>query len=152
GVEVDLERLAASIAAEGSGGAPRVLVGHLAHLLPVGGAVVLRCHPIELARRLGGRRPPLSEFEREENVACEATEIVLAEVREFVAGPVLEIDATRRSPSAIAAEIARWLRRPRSRSARDVAWLRDPRVPALLLAAPSYRARWSRKGTAPGPD
>ncbi|MGB6442765.1 MAG: AAA family ATPase, partial [Thermoplasmata archaeon] len=52
GVEVDLPRLRRELAKPGGLRGIDVVVGHLAHLLPVRDVVVLRCHPIELEQRL----------------------------------------------------------------------------------------------------
>ena len=108
-----------------------VVVGHLAHLLPVQDVVVLRCHPEVLLRRLRHARRG-SPRDRRENYVAEALDLVLAEAL----GPgrrVWEVDTTNRSPAAVARAVRRLLReRPPSRYG-GVDWLADPRVTAHLL-------------------
>ncbi|HYA70724.1 MAG TPA: AAA family ATPase [Thermoplasmata archaeon] len=112
---------------------PRVelVVGHLAHLLPLRDVIVLRCHPEVLAARLvrSGRG---SARDRHENYVAEALDVVLAEaVRP--GRRVWELDTTDRSPAAVAREVGRLLRlRPPSSYGR-VDWLADRRVTAHLL-------------------
>lgn len=133
GVEVDLARLRRALSRRPEP-TPTVLVGHLAHLLPVDGAIVLRCHPLELARRLARARRG-SASDRRENVGAEALDLVLTEARARRL-PVWEVDTTARSPSAVARDVARLLdRRPRPRPAR-VDWLADRRVTDFLLRGP----------------
>ena len=71
-----------------------VLVGHLAHLLDVDLTIVLRCHPEVLAKRLEGRKWPLSKIR--ENALAEALDIILAEAVDSDA-PVFEINTTEMS-------------------------------------------------------
>ena len=108
-----------------------LVVGHLAHLLPVRDVVVLRCHPdvllgrLERARR--GSRP-----DRQENYVAEALDLVLAEAVQ-PGRRVWEVDTTDRSPPAVARIVRRLLRvRPPSRYG-TVDWLADPRVTEHLL-------------------
>jgi adenylate kinase len=60
--------------------APLVLEGHLAHFLTVDGAVVLRCPPPLLARRL--RRRGWAERKVRENVCAEAVGVIATEAVE----------------------------------------------------------------------
>jgi adenylate kinase len=132
GVVVDLAALRARLRAEPP--EQDLVVGHLAHLLPCRAAVVLRCHPRELGRRLARVRRG-TKAERAANVVAEAIDTVLSEA--VGAGvPVLEVDTTGRSARAVAREVGRWLATGgRSRYGR-VDWLGDPRVTAHLLDRP----------------
>ncbi len=110
-------------------------VGHLAHLLPVRDAVVLRCHPQELARRLarsGAHRPA----DIRENLLAEATDVILVEALRF-GRRVWEIDTTGRTPSDIASAVAARIRRRGPPSYGRIDWLADPWVTEHLL-------EWSR--------
>ncbi|HTS33994.1 MAG TPA: AAA family ATPase [Thermoplasmata archaeon] len=110
-----------------------VYVGHLAHLLPVRDVVVLRCHPLELDRRLRRARRGRAR-EREANVGSEAIDLVLREA----IGPgrrVWEVDTTGRSPRQVASEVRRRLRRRGPSSYGHVRWLADPTVTDYLLDA-----------------
>jgi adenylate kinase len=129
-VRVDLSHLRRTLA-RGSPRPPAVLVGHLAHLLPVDGVIVLRCHPLILRERLAAAARGTAT-ERQENFVAEAIDLVAREARERRL-PVWEIDTSRRSPRSVAREVERILRhRDRVRS-RTVDWLADPRVTAHLL-------------------
>ena len=131
GVEVDLARLRRALARGPSGATPQVIVGHLAHLLPVREAIVLRCHPLELARRLArARRGRRSD--RAANVVSEAVDLVLIEADERGL-PVFEVDTTGRSVAAVARDVDRRLRRGGSPRQGTVDWLADRRVTAHLL-------------------
>ncbi|MGI0071424.1 MAG: AAA family ATPase [Thermoplasmata archaeon] len=134
GVEVDVPALRRRLRRAGALRRVDLVVGHLAHLLPIRDAVVLRCHPAELERRLRAARRG-SAAERRGNVIAEATDVVLFEA----AGPgrrVWEIDTTGRSVAAVAREVRRRLRvRGRSKYGR-VDWLADARVTAHLLDRP----------------
>lgn len=108
-----------------------VVVGHLAHLLPVRQAIVLRCHPLELGRRLSrARRGTVRD--RQANVVCEATDVVAAEARASHV-PVYEIDTTGRSPRSVAREVGRRLGGKGPRRGTAVDWLADPTVTEQLL-------------------
>jgi len=129
-VRVDLRGLRRSLATAPAPG-PLVLVGHLAHLLPVEGAIVLRCHPLVLRSRLtaAARGTPL---ERQENFVAEAIDLVAGEARERQL-PVWEIDTTRRTPRSVAREVERILSDRNSVRRRTIDWLADARVTAHLL-------------------
>ncbi len=132
-VEVDLPRLRARLRAS----RPRVdlLVGHLAHLLPVRDVVVLRCHPVDLERRLRRARRG-SARDRRENAVAEATDVVLMEaVRP--GRRVWEIDTTDRTVKDVANEVLRRLRRRGRPQYGSVDWLKDPSVTEHLLDRPS---------------
>jgi len=128
-VTVDLPRLVGCFPAARS--PVQVVVGHLAHLLPLREAIVLRCHPLELERRLRRSRPG-SALERYENVVSEAIDLISAEAR----GPgrtVREIDTTGRPPAEIARAVVEVGSTGTGRAARSVDWLADPEVTDYLL-------------------
>ncbi len=108
-----------------------LLVGHLAHLLPVGGVIVLRCHPRELRRRLARARRG-GPAERAANVVAEAVDAILLEAV-ATGRPVHEIDTTGRSVGAVAREASRWLAGPRRARFGRIDWLSDRSVTAHLL-------------------
>jgi broad-specificity NMP kinase len=108
-----------------------VVVGHLAHFLPLRDVVVLRTDPLELDRRLR-RSPRGGDLERRENVTAEATDLVRWEaVRP--GRRVLQVDTTGKTPSAVAREVARFVRTRRSGKGPRIDWLSDPRVTDYLL-------------------
>ncbi len=130
-VVVDVKALARALGRSGRALPVDVVVGHLAHLLPVREAIVLRCHPLELERRLRRARRGTAA-ERRENFVCEATDVVLGEaVRRGT--PVFEIDTTGRSVAEVAREVARRLERGGRTRRGSVDWLSDPKVTEHLL-------------------
>lgn len=131
GVEVDLERLVRVVRAPAARASFDVLVGHLAHLLPVHDVVVLRCHPVELRRRLARARRG-TRSDRRENATAEALDLVLIEALRL-GRRVWEIDTTRRSVEEVARAVARRYRRRGPSEYGGIDWLRDPRVTAGLL-------------------
>jgi adenylate kinase len=134
GWEVDLARISS---AARQGGALRdidLVVGHLAHLLPIREAVVLRCHPNELLARLRRARRG-SAADRQANYVCEATDVVAIEAR-ALGRRCIEIDTTGRSPAAVARIVARCLEGKRPPRSARVDWLADPRVTEHLLDGP----------------
>ena len=112
-----------------------VVVGHLAHLLPLRDAVVLRCHPVELAGRLRRARRG-SAADRFANFVAEATDGILLEAVRL-GRRVWEVDTSHRRPESVAREVSRRLRRRGPASYGRVDWLRDPRVTEHLLDRPS---------------
>ncbi|HYA10568.1 MAG TPA: AAA family ATPase [Thermoplasmata archaeon] len=133
-VEVDLARLRKALRSRAARDGVDVIVGHLAHLLPVRAAIVLRCHPRELARRLARARRG-SATDRRANFVSEALDLVLAEAAG--AGlPVFEVDTTGRSVGAVAREVGLHLRRGGPPRHGVVDWLADRSVTAHLLDAP----------------
>lgn len=131
GVEVDLSALRRKARAPHAFGSVELVVGHLAHLLPLRDVVVLRCRPDLLARRLARARRGTRE-ERQENVVAEATDLILLEA--VRAGHrVWEVDTTHRSVADVAREVERRIARRGPSDYGRVAWLRDPRVTAQLL-------------------
>ena len=130
-IVVGLPAHARAIRTRRPGTLPPVLVGHLAHLLPIRDVVVLRCHPLELAVRLGRDRRGTAA-ERQENVVAEATDLVLVEALAR-RRRVWEVDTTGRTVADTAREVAGLIaRRPEPRHGR-IDWLSDPRVTAHLL-------------------
>lgn len=79
--EVDVRRLGRALDRElAAARGDVVLEGHLAHHLPVDGAVVLRCPPSVLARRLRRRR--WGDAKVRENVCAEALGVIVTEAVE----------------------------------------------------------------------
>lgn len=76
-----------------------ILEGHVAHLLPVDKIIVLRASPAVLRKRLEARG--WSEQKIEENLEAEALDVILVEALEM-SDSVYEIDATERTPEAVA--------------------------------------------------
>lgn len=133
-VEVDLARLARRLRV--SEGLPpgTIVVGHLAHLLPIRDVVVLRCRPDELARRLHRARRGTTA-DRQENFLAEALDVVGAEAR-GLRRRVWELDTTGSTVTEVAGRVGRIAdRRPPPAAAR-VDWLSDERVSAHLLDPP----------------
>jgi adenylate kinase len=131
GLEVDLERLRRRARRPRAWEGIDLVVGHLAHLLPLRDVIVLRCDPNELARRLRRARRG-SSHDRRENYAAEALDVVLTEAIR-PGRRVWEVDTTGRTPEEVAEVVRRrWHRRGRSSYGR-VDWLADPRVTAHLL-------------------
>jgi adenylate kinase len=107
-----------------------IVVGRLAHLLPVQYVIVLRCAPHELVRRL--RRARRSARDRRANGLSEALDVVLVEaIGRGV--PVRELDTTRLSSDAVARAVARLARRRPAAEYGRVNWLADRRVTEELL-------------------
>lgn len=99
--EVDVTKLAKAVAKiEGD----FILEGHFSHLLSPDVAIVLRCSPKDLERRL--RKKDWSEGKVRENVEAEAVDVVLIEALENVS-VVCEIDTTKKKPVRVARDIDR---------------------------------------------
>jgi len=131
GLEVDLPKLVRKLRSRPSRFHADIVVGHLAHLLPVRDVVVLRCHPVELERRLRSSRHG-DMRSRRENLLSETLNLVTAEA----VGQrrrVFEVDTTGRRPSDVAREVASWLRGPRPSRWGRVDWIADPAVTEQLL-------------------
>jgi adenylate kinase len=107
-----------------------VVVGHLAHFLPVSYIIVLRCHPQELARRL--RRARRNAKDRTANILAETLDIVLVEAL-GTGLPVREVDTTHRSVAAVARLVENVVRRHPAPKYGLVNWLADRRVTEELL-------------------
>lgn len=92
---------------------------HLAHRLDVDRAIVLRCDPGTLKRRLRERGE--SDSKAEENAEAEALDVILSEaVGRLGPEAVYEIDATDLDPDAVAREIEAVLADERDPSAGTV--------------------------------
>jgi adenylate kinase len=131
GWRVDLPRLRRALRDRRKLADIDLVVGHLAHLLPIRDVIVLRCHPEELLRRLRRDRRG-SAHDRAENYVAEATDVVLLEAI-GATRRVWELDTTGRSVENAAAMVARrWRRRGRSAYGKTD-WLADPEVTAHLL-------------------
>ena len=132
GFEVDLSRLWRLMDRPDFSWPAGLLVGHLAHLLPVREVIVLRCHPEDLLRRLRrGRRG--SAKTRYENYVAEAIDLILEEsVRP--GRRVYEIDTTGRTVRDVAREVQRCLARRGPSDYGRVDWLADPSVTEHILA------------------
>jgi adenylate kinase len=110
---------------------PRIVVGHLAHLLPIRDVVILRCHPTVLLERLAGRRDGGS-IDLRENFVSEAMDLILFEARRR-RRRIWEIDTTDRPQEAVAVEVERIFRTRPPPSYGKIDWLSDPEVTAHLL-------------------
>ncbi len=134
-VKIDMTVLARALRRPGALDGIDLVVGHLAHLLPIRDAVILRCHPRELLARLRrARRGSLAD--RQANFVCEATDAIVIEAR-ALGRRVHEIDTTGRTADSVARAVARWLRHPGPTGPGTVDWLSDPHVTAHLLDRPT---------------
>jgi adenylate kinase len=88
GAEIDVEKLSRALEeTEGT----TIVEGHLAHLLPNGICIVLRCHPDVMRERLANRG--YTEEKLRENMEAEAIDLILAEAVELC-DRVFEVDTT----------------------------------------------------------
>jgi adenylate kinase len=132
--EVDLARLSRGFRRRSPPERITLVVGHLAHLLPIQEVVILRCHPLELLERL--RRAHRGRAsDRRENAISEALDQVLIE-SVSLGRTVREIDTTGRSPRSVALEVRQALGRPLVPRTGVVDWLADGRVTDFLLREP----------------
>jgi adenylate kinase len=131
-VTVNLRELSRTLRRRRVRGPPAVLVGHLAHLLPIRDVFILRCHPLELERRL--RRRGTGPRVIEDNMVVEATDFILLEVLRD-RRRAWEIDTTGRRALAVAREIERDLDRRIAPHHGSIRWLEDPRVAERLIRA-----------------
>jgi adenylate kinase len=99
--EVDVAKLAKAVSSLGE---DILLEGHLSHLLKPDLAIVLRCSPKVLERRL--RKKGWSDAKIRENVEAEAVDVVLIEAVENVP-EVCEVDTTEMRPPQVAETIER---------------------------------------------
>ena len=107
--EVDLKGLRRLVGRLHPGKGRLFLEGHYAHLLPVDRAVVLRCAPATLRRRLSRRGYPPSKV-RENSLAEALDEITIEAVGKLGRSRVYEIDTTRSTARTVAAVIRRLVR------------------------------------------
>lgn len=76
-----------------------IIEGHLSHLLTVDMAVILRCNPLELKKRLATKG--WSEGKVSENVQAEILDAVKIEAHQHLTR-VFEIDTSNRTPEEVA--------------------------------------------------
>lgn len=108
--EVRLAALGRALDRELPASGPVFLEGHVAHLLRVDRAVVLRCSPPVLRRRLLARNYPASKVR--ENSLAEALDVITTEaVARLGRRRVVELDTTRRKAASVAGDLARLARR-----------------------------------------
>lgn len=129
-VEVDLAAVRRAFRSFARSSPDGVVVGHLAHFLPVSYIVVLRCNPLELAHRL--RRTRRTPRDRTANALSEALDIVLVEAL-GTGVPVREVDTTERSVAEVARTVEGLVRRRPAARYGQVNWLADRRVTEELL-------------------
>jgi len=134
GVEVDLRLLRLRLTRSKALNGIDLVVGHLAHLLPVRDVIMLRCRPTELERRARHARRG-SPAERRENFVAEATDVILLEAMR-PGRRVWEVDTTGRTVPEVARAVARRLRHRGASDYGSVDWLADRRVTAHLLDPP----------------
>lgn len=79
-----------------------IVEGHLSHLLGVEGVIILRCHPLELKRRLEIRNWP--EKKVQENLEVEALDIILDRALELHKN-IWEVDTTGKTAGEVAEEV-----------------------------------------------
>jgi adenylate kinase len=97
GDEVDIKALSQRLPS--SEGVTSILVGHFSHLLPVDLAIVLRCHPEVLRKRLKAQGWPPGKVQ--DNVEAEAVDFVTIEAVES-GRDVCEVDTTRQNIPQVA--------------------------------------------------
>lgn len=106
---------------------PMLVVGHLAHLLPVDRILLLRCDPSLLERRLRLRGDPPPSIQQ--NIESELTDLILVEAVES-GHPVYERDVSREDPTTTARWILKVLTGREAPSHGAVDWLSgDVRIP-----------------------
>jgi adenylate kinase len=107
--EVDLAGLDRMLDADYPDDGRLFIEGHVSHLLRVGWAIVLRCRPAILRRRLARRGYGVAKVR--ENSLAEALDAITAEsVARLGKGRIFEMDTTRRKAPAVAREIVRLAR------------------------------------------
>lgn len=121
-VEVDLEAASRLVTQRGASLPVLVVMGHLAHFLPVDAVLLLRCRPSVLGARLRQRGDPEADIRA--NMEAEWTDLILFE--SLATGvPVFEHDTTRETPAATARWIRRVLRGAETPRHGIVDWLAD---------------------------
>jgi len=116
---IDVEALDGFITSEYRG-AEVIFDGHLSHLLTVDMAVILRCNPIELQKRLQVKS--WSDQKLLENVQAEVLDVIKIEAYEHL-DRVYELDTTAKRPEEIA-DLFEAIISGRSKGD-NVAWLED---------------------------
>ncbi len=117
---VDVEKLAEEVRKIVRG--VTIVEGHLSHLLKPNVAIVLRCNPIELKRRLESKG--WSEEKVLENVEAELIDVILVEALEEV-GEVYEIDTTNSSPDEVANAVEEILKGRGDRYRPKIDWISE---------------------------
>ncbi len=118
--EVDMECMAGRLRSENPTH-PMVIVGHLAHLLPVDRILLLRCDPPRLERRLRERGDSPKAIQQ--NVESELTDLILMEA--LGSGlPIYEHDASVEDPATIARWVLKVLVGREAPSHGSIDWLR----------------------------
>jgi adenylate kinase len=107
--DVDLKALARHLARALPKKGRVFLEGHFAHLLPVERAIVLRCSPAVIRRRLARRGYPAAKI-RENCLAEALDEITIEAVGKLGKSRVCEIETTKQSARNVAAVIRRLAR------------------------------------------
>jgi broad-specificity NMP kinase len=131
GVEVDLPALLLRARRPGALDGIDVVVGHLAHLLPLRDVALLRCQPVELGRRLRSARRG-NVHTRAQNVEAEATDVIRWEAARS-GRRILQVDTTHRSVASVATAVATFARTRRPGRTVRIDWLADPAVTDYLL-------------------
>lgn len=126
-----MDRLVRSLRGHSSAFDADIVTGHLAHLLPIRDVVVLRCHPVELGRRLALAHRG-DDHSRNENMLAESVGVVTAEAL-AQRRTVFEIDTTGKTAVRVAREVSGWMRGTRGARWGRVDWLREPSVTEHLL-------------------
>jgi len=107
--EIDLKKLKRHCDKIPRGEGHLILESHLSHYLAVDRAIVLRCKPSVLRKRLEKRGYP--EEKIKENSLAEALDTILVEaVGSIGEKKIVEIDTTRKKPAAVALIISRLVR------------------------------------------
>jgi len=133
--EVDLAGLDGFLAGRFPDRERLFIEGHLSHLVSVDRAVVLRCRPAILRRRLRRRGYPESKVR--ENSLAEALDAITTEAAGILGpGRVIELDTTGQKPRAMALRIIRL-------AGRDFCWTRSLRPGSIdwsgdVLRNPNY--------------
>ncbi|WP_048148315.1 adenylate kinase family protein [Palaeococcus ferrophilus] len=117
-VEIDVDALAERFEREFQG-KNAVVDGHLSHLLPADIVVVLRLHPLEVAKRLGERGYDAKKLA--ENVEAELVDVCLVEALEEHEN-VIEVDTTGKNPEEVLGEVLELIKHGPKRRVGIVDW------------------------------
>ncbi len=79
-----------------------ILDGHLSHLLSVDFAIILRCDPLVIKKRLIGKGWPSEKIK--ENVEAEILDVIKVEAYDFLE-KIYEIDTTNKTPDEVEKDI-----------------------------------------------
>jgi len=100
-----------------------ILEGHLSHYMPVDIAIVLRCHPEELRKRLEKRG--YGEEKVRENLEAEAMGLITSEAIELIGDEVYEVDTTGRTAEDVAKDIGEILSGRGEKFKRRINYMRE---------------------------